>query len=609
MKSRNALLLSSLFIIIVLCLSNVNSVYAYSTVQYSRTRYQSYVYSPNLRQNTLQLSSGKYVVTSNPDAYSLRIEIFNPNGNVYYNVTLSSGYAFCDTSSIRRTYGILEYNGYLYIASFTLAGTTEYLRITRIHLVTFVKNDYDFQIASGTDSFKFGEVIYFRVFNNYLYIAYVCSFLQAGTDYTKIRVGKMNPSDNTYTALAEYSRSDYQTTFTMLSFQDSSSGNIYMMISFSGSLQQPSTFKFDIGANTITVLCSAGSNIYPSTGEQLRKIYLISANVVQSGTDLYLYFTYIYPSSGINLKLTSWIQKYTGSISSANLVAQNVIEANIGVSIPSGYPFGLGYNDGYNTTYVYYPYKIGSDKYLMKSKLTLNNFLDPNNAYWSPVYSEKSDDQVLFNNGNEYVFKSNTNDIYQANYDASNSKQYVYCGLQALQINYDIGITYSPMDNPLKTGTSYAFTITCYENNIATKETIRIIWDNVTIGTYETDAGGKKSFTRVEGVSGVHIMNVAIIKNNNDVYDEEFQYTFTVSEEGGAGSSSQLYGSLSMLMMYLPVLATTLVMGSVGAKLSGGFGFVIGSCLGILICCIAGLLPVYFIIFIGIILSIVVMKG
>jgi len=607
MKSKSVLLLSSLFVIIVLCLANVNDVYAYSTVYYTRTKYQDYVYSPNLRTNTLQLSSGKYVSTRIYQGDYVIIEIFNPNGNVYYNITLS---AVTDKqvsgTTYRRSYAITEYNGYLYIVYFPTGSGNQYVYVSRIHLTTFVKDDYSYTLATGSNYLYVAEVVYFGVYNNMLYIAYVGRYSTSGNTY--IGIIKFNPSTNSFTILTSLSRSDTRTPYTTFSFMDSS-GNIYMLISFSDYPTQPNTYKYDFGTNTISIICSAGTSIYPSDGENLRKIYFIDAGIYQSGTYLYLYFTYIYPSSSITLKIICWIQQYNNSISSTNLIAQNPVIANIGTIIPSGLPFALGYGESYNYTYVYYPYKDASNKYLMKNKMYIEDFQNPASAEWKLSYSETSSDNVIYNNGNEYVFKSSANDIYQANYDASNSKQYVYCGLGALQINYDIGITYSPMDNPLKTGTSYAFTITCYENNIATKETIRIIWDNVTIGTYETDAGGKKSFTRVEGVSGVHIMNVAIIKNNNDVYDEEFQYTFTVSEEGGAGSSSQLYGSLSMLMMYLPVLATTLVMGSVGAKLSGGFGFVIGSCLGILICCIAGLLPVYFIIFIGIILSIIVMKG
>lgn len=377
---------------------------------------------------------------------------------------------------------------------------------------------------------------------------------------------------------------------------------LYILTTDADDDQRPTYYIMDLsGTSADTVKLAT----HPQTAriraylKNMQQYYMGGGKYI-SGDFIYLYWTWIYPDlyyeSYRKIIVIQHRLVFNLTVDDDTLLFQNertiTIYPNL-LTSPTYNCWAIGFLENKQDLIVYYPYIEDEEYHIMKDELEVSDWLDTDDTAIYLIDYEETEDIPPQNAVIDWIARE-PNSPFQVNCHYTGYEIWVYSGLVAWKEEWDISISYTPVDTPPFTDTSYRFTATSLLNDYPRKSTLIGYFDNVQFFSSSTNSIGQYQFTIQTSVSGYHELQIKLYSNNIYRYNETWNYVFITRGEEYPETETLLPISVGLILNYLPIF---LVYGSLIFGFSelnfGIIGFIVAIILGTVICALSGLIPQY----------------
>jgi hypothetical protein len=609
--------------------------------------YSNTVNRPQSR--VLQHSTGKICILTYDTNLITRIRVLSSTGSILASQIIP-GYSGSGNTDGGVT--LAEYSATQIIIAY---GTTD----AKVHFYIFNINTY-----SGTDYVtstlptisgagaidRMGQLYYY---NGLWYIFTIYSSWGGGTQaiWCKFTVATLTAS---YFTQFSYTHAPY--TSEVMGFQDPNNlGMVYFITSKNGAgandYTTPEYYKFNCATGATTLLATNGvsGRLPQASSNTLTQPYSNMINYMGGGihqdlSGIYLWqsWEYSYSSnpSGLGVRhveVNHWTAKFTGSISAGTLDSQvmktyDASDLSLTTAGTPGISWGYtftAYNSSTQALYAYYQDNYGMvNKVLSKVTLNIPDVTTMSSSFNSIQVLTKVDNQDFsMYNVNSCNVNMMHDNIHGITYIESQTAVhgYIFLGEPITGITYTVTASYTPVDNPLKTGVHYTFKWDIYANGLLDNynDTYKVFVDGLENSAGVIANGIVTLPVTVQSI-GIHSLYVSVYHNNVFEYSSPSISYPWVSPTGGGGSNPTgtiMTGWFNLATVWVPIFGFVIVpmfaLAFIGGKYAGGTGMVIGMLGGGFAGVVGGtqllILPSYilyfYILFMGVALTLSIMMG
>lgn len=368
-------------------------------------------------------------------------------------------------------------------------------------------------------------------------------------------------------------------------------------------------FDATISTMGIVLLATEGAaGHYPVSLTKSNFIYGLGGGIITNGTISTMYFAYTYPydywviTGYINsIKFEQHRITFNNTISSANVLQQQDRVAYLGEEasdVIHNYP-SFGWEMNQTSYIIHYINNLGEDyggyQYAKGTILITDWYNMSGGGIGTTVDTDMRDNPEFGMNspfyGMGYIGITPTS-RYVFRYGGTIIVR-IYL-IEPVTVEWDMTITYAPLDSPLQTLTQYRFDIYVTGNDVGKSDCALTVYvDNVAYKTFVPEAGFI-DFTYLTSIAGMHEFEFILVDMNfNEVIIEKRNYLFRNIEGGGVEEGLTIM-NIEFIMSILPI---GLIAGGCAALFfevtKHWIGFIGGLTFGVLICCAAGMLPFY----------------
>lgn len=390
---------------------------------------------------------------------------------------------------------------------------------------------------------------------------------------------------------------------------------VYIMTADADDDERPTFYRLNLAgvAGDIVQLATAGtSNALNNEANFQWSISYFGGGVEDSGNLRYLYFTYAYgyhyPDNNRAYRFSQQRLIFNtsggGEIIEANLTAQNVrngiFSPNLGASA-SYVGWTVGYMTDYDEINMYMSNYLDGEYVVMLAEIDITTFFDYATTVISYDITYEDYDETIYTPRNEAHshISRDWDSTFQSDYsDKSDDLWRVWYYIEALEENYDISISYTPTDDPLDVNTNYQFTTTTTLNGIGTEVINIVYWDGSQVKADYSETNGVFQFTLISSIGGIHNLTVSVWDGEPPAYkySESWSYTFSgIDPTADPTTPTLVTTTISLMVYFIPVLVIIIFPAFMFFKILDDniFGGLFGLSLGVIICNVAGYLPVY----------------
>ncbi len=593
-------------LVFVFLLLNIPSVLAYKLIILDTpASYELY----DKDKSILTHSTGKGIFAYN-DITNKKwtLEIIDVNGE--NEATVLIAYTYYYGASMTSTLSYLDDDEITLAVTYkTASGSVTYFALYRVNINSYTYSQVGSQIeisAGATGGFCVAISRAIRYEDNDYYIVRI--YTTSTTAYCYIHLFKHTITGNTLAKLWSKTTGEtgagasYDNPPLYVIQNEQSENEVYFVTTDGDDHMKPTYYMLDLDGTVSDCIKLAN---HPQTDRIDSVItnpqqFYCGGGLYTSGDYIYLYFTWLRPSlyyeSYRKIMVVQHRLVFNETIDDETLIAQNErfmqIYPNL-LTSPTYNCWTIGFLQVKDEITVYYPYLDDTEYYIMKEVWGLDDWLDYTENNWSLLDDEYETEEIPPQKSViDYIAKEEISQ-FQVNCQYTGAQIWVYSGLAAMVQNWDITLTYSPIEVPLRTMTNYKFSLQTILNTYPTKCTVMGYFDNVQIFSAQTNAIGQHSFYQLTSTTGYHVIQIKIYYDNVYRYNESYEYVYISGVEDIPSAGVLLPITIGAVLSYFPIFVIygTLIFGF--SEVAGFSGVILGIALATIICAIAGLIPIY----------------
>lgn len=611
---KKLLVLFAVLMSFVLTIPTVYGAFTYHTLVVPNNPYAS------PRELTLHHSSGKFIYTYyNTTDRTIYWNIYKSDGSLDAIGSQAQSGAMVTTENIALMIHELDDDEVLItFLDHRTSGRALGQTIIRLNINTFSHTQHQLVNTVANQDHHPVAVFDYAWYDGKLY--YIFHDVNSGVNTLwRLYVNEFDPSTNTLTEKLESSLGTLQSSVSggnlYIVPDPNTAEEIYFITSLQNDISRPLYYKMDLTTFAYELLAT---HPFDSVWGESYYIEFIKGGVEidpNDETDLWLYFTWIYPTKTTypTYLVIQHRMRFNVTITTTELEVQNRRYIQLTPSAYSGsgimWCFSYMPNATYDEINTYYPYYEGTFPYnVQMAEMTIEYWFSDaySNIHLDDTTGDLEDEIPLYYE-DAYISRDATSDFCLLIRD-NFAEGRIYYGLDEVEMTYDITFSHVPSDDPLQTYYSYQFTMTVTGNGRAIQRYVIRYISGLSGVAQETDVSGQVSFGYTRTVGGIVPIGLKVFEDGSEVYEEYYNYEFESTTQETPTVETFGVTTLLGITSILPVLVLLFVpSGALMVMTPSGkpLMFMIGLMVGGILCVMSGLLPSYFIFFL--LLGVVIM--
>lgn len=479
-----------------------------------------------------------------------------------------------------------------------------YIYFTRINFVTYTaSSNYALileSLSSGSsETVEMAMSKLFKYSNDYFCMIH---FLYKGTNLNseKICMVAFDPDTNTVTNYDE-EQIDTSTSVAnwdqnLVAFQDPDNDRyFYTILAKNDNPTTPTYWKCDADSHTLEIICTHPN---PLRWNSTRRLQLLGGSTYVDGDDIYLYFTWAFP--GINAEVNYYdiiqhrMRFNETTIDADNLQEQNERIETIVTDSTTREEWIWGYEESKDSYVYYHPYDhMTLGEIVLKRRITITDWTDFGTNDWDTIESLEEAAGIFPYADDNDIIARDPGQTFQTNEGSLR----VYYGLEALDTDYDLTLSYAPADIPLLDSKSYVFTATGTQNLVGFKHVQKLYVDSTGTATQTTSASGVAAFSASFN-AGIHNITIEMYSTTGTYLHVE-SWLYAVAEDStpdGTTYPGMIPGIVQLIAQGLPAMVVIMlpIMGLSRIKdVPPIVSVMSGMTIGVVVATMGGMIPVY----------------